>query len=115
LLCFDVFKLHATNCNLLLDQFSTIIHSRPTSTISNKVEMHTKVNHSSWNGYVVNSTFTRVDIKWGALWRIYKWRMNQRPKNDFFFCQEVGRFFDLGNLIVSIEMNEVIRIDLQIA
>jgi len=41
--------------------------------------------------------------------------MNQRPKNEFFFCQEVGRFFDLGSFIVSIEMNEVIRIDLQIA
>jgi hypothetical protein len=33
--------------NLLLDQFSTLIHSHPAPTISNKVEMHTKVNHSS--------------------------------------------------------------------
>ncbi len=33
--------------NLLFDQFSTLIHSRPAPTISNKVEMHTKVNHSS--------------------------------------------------------------------
>jgi hypothetical protein len=34
-----------------------------------------------------------------------------KAQERFFWGQEVGRFFDLSSLIVSIETNEVIGID----
>ncbi len=52
--------------DLFLNQHFCFFHNLSALTISNKVEMHTKVNHCSWNGLeymdnIINLTFAIID------------------------------------------------------